>query len=167
MKTITTPYFHFGIKWATPVIVAASVYAWYVGYPYWILVSFLLCVVIFTSEYVTKIDLEKKECIDYLSIIWIPFDQEVLRFNSLDRIVIVKDNHSQVLNSRSRSRQMDWESFTGTLLTDEGKTLDLLTKNDKLDLLKGLKEFAKYLNVNVEDRTTNQYFIYDLSKIQK
>ena len=146
-------------------MVGAGAYVWFIGYPYWILVSFLLCLIILTAKYVTEIDLEKKECNDYLSIVWIPFDQEVLKFNSLYRIVIVKANHSQMLNSRSRSRQLDWESFTGTLLFDDNKTLDLLTRNDKHDLLKDLKEFADCLKVEVEDRTTNQYFKIDLSKI--
>ena len=70
-----------------------------------------------------------------------------------------------MLNSRSRSRQMDWAWFTGTLLLDENKTLELLTKNDKHELIKGLKEFADFLGVDVEDQTTSRHYLIDISKV--
>ena len=70
-----------------------------------------------------------------------------------------------MLNSRSRSRQLDWVSFTGTLILDENKRLDLLTKNDKGELLKRLKEFAEFLKVNIEDQTTSRHYVVDLTKI--
>jgi hypothetical protein len=93
-----------------------------------------------------------------------PFQEEKVKFKTVDKIVITKDNHSQMLNSRSRSRQLDWASFTGTLIVDDNKTLDLLTRTDKRELITGLREFVDFLKVDIEDQTTNQPFTIDISK---
>lgn len=110
-----------------------------------------------TTKYVTEINLDKKECIDYLSFLWIQVEPEKIKFNAVSKIVIIKANHSQMLNTRSRSRQLDWSSFTGTLILDENKTLDLLTRNNKKELIEGLKEFADFLKVDIEDSTTGRH----------
>jgi hypothetical protein len=44
-------------------------------------------------------------------------------------------------------------------------TLDLLTRNSKKELIGGLKEFAEFLNVGIEDRTSSQYYWVDLTRI--
>ena len=164
MKKISIPYFPTGIKYATPFLIALGIYLWIIGYPFWIGIFAFLVIIILTTKYVTEIDLEKKECRDFLSFLSIPFQEEKVRFNRIDRIIITKDNHSQMLNSRSRSRQLDWSSFTGTLLTDDSKRLDLLTRTDKNDLVKGLNEFADFLKVDIEDQTTTEHFKIDVNR---
>src|SRR5690606_12079327 len=113
---------------------------------------------------VTEIDLNGKEYRDFLSFLYIPVEEEKVRFSTVDKIVITKDNHSQMLNSRSRSRQIDWASFTGTLILDKNKTLELLTRNDKKELIKVLKEFAEFLKVDIEDQTTSRHYLVDITK---
>ncbi|WP_276371086.1 hypothetical protein [Chryseolinea sp. H1M3-3] len=165
MKKITIPYFPLGLKYVTPLILGSAIYLLVIGYPIWSAVLVLIATIILTTKYVTEIDLKKKEYRDFLSFLGIPVGEERAKFNILRKIVITKDNHSQVLNTRSRSRQIDWTSFTGTLLLDENKTLDLLTKNDKTQLIKGLKEFADFLVVDVEDQTTSRHYLIDINKV--
>lgn len=163
MKKITIPYFPTGIKYATPLLIGAGVYLWTINHPVWMGILTLAEIIILTTSYVTEINLDKKELRDFLSFLWIPFAQEKIRFNKLEKIVITKDKHSQMLNSRSRSRQLDWSSFTGTLITDDNKTLDLLTRTDKKELIKGLKEFVHFLRVDIEDQTTSEHFKIDIN----
>ena len=164
MSRIIVPYFPIGIKYTTPLLIAVGVYLFIIGYPIWIGVMALLSIIILTTSYVTEINIDKKELRDFLSFLWMPFQVEIIKFNKAEKIIITKVNHSQVLNSQARSRQLDWSSFTGTLLTDNNKTLDLLTRTEKRALIKGLKEFAELLNVDIEDHTTSEYFKIDLNK---
>lgn len=164
MKKISIPYFPTGIKYATPLPLGLGIYLWTIGYPLWTGVLVLLTIIVLTTNYVTEINLDKKEYRDFVSFLWMPFEEEKVRFKTVNKIVITKENHSQMLNSRSRSRQLDWSSFTGTLIMDENKTLDLLTRTDKKELITGLREFVDFLKVDIEDQTTNQPFTIDLSK---
>lgn len=163
-RRINIPYFPTGIRYATPALAAAGIYLWIIGYPYWMGVLILLGMIVLTAHYVTEIDLDKMEYRDFVSVLWMPFAEEKVAFKSVDKIVIQKVNHSQMLNSRSRSRGLDWSSFTGTLIMDGDKTLDLLTRTDKAELISGLKEFVDFLKVKVEDHTTGQTFTIDMSK---
>jgi hypothetical protein len=153
MKKIGIPYFPVALKYCTPLLVAAGIYGWVRGYPIACAIAVVASIVVLTTNYVTEIDLQKKQCRDYLSLFWIPFGNQVIAFNRADRIIIQKERHSQTLNSRSRSRQLNWSSFTGTLILDNEKELELLTTTTKSELVKGLKEFADFLNVAVEDMT--------------
>jgi hypothetical protein len=164
MKTISIPYFPTGIKYATPLPLGLAIYLYIIGYPVWTGVLVLLTIIVLTTKYVTEINMDKKEYRDFISFLWIPFEEEKVKFKTVNKIVITKDNHSQMLNSRSRSRQLDWASFTGTLIIDDNKTLDLLTRTDKRELITGLREFVDLLKVEIEDQTTNQPFTIDISK---
>src|SRR5690606_9816344 len=130
MKRVTIPYFPSGLKYVTPLIFGAAIYLLTLGYPLWSGLMAFVSIIILTTKYVTEIDLNGKEYRDFLSFLYIPVEEEKVRFSTVDKIVITKDNHSQMLNSRSRSRQIDWTSFTGTLILDKNKTLELLTRND-------------------------------------
>ena len=164
-KKIIIPYFPVGMKFITPLLFGAGVYLFTLSYVVWGIVLTLLSLIILTTKYVTEIDLQNKVYNDYLSLLGIPLNKESQTFKHLDRIVITKGNYAQTVNTRVQSRQIDWSDYTGTLLLDDHNTLDLLTRSDKKELLKGLREFATFLNVNIEDRTTNQFYLIDLSKI--
>ncbi len=69
---------------------------------------------------------------------------EAKSYNELKKIVITKGSYAQTLNSRIQSRQLDWIDFTATLVMDNG-TLDLITRNDKDLLVRGTREFARFL----------------------
>lgn len=162
-KRIVVPYFPNELKYCTPVSFGLGFYLVLTDHPVWAVLATLISVIVLTTEYVTTIDLKKKTLDDYLSLLWIPLQQDSKAFNRVDRIVISKGNHAQTINTRVQSRQMDWSDYTGTLIFDND-TLDLLTKNSKKELLKGLKEFVDFLKVDVEDRTSSEYYLIDMSK---
>ena len=163
-KKITIPYFPQGIKFVTPLILGGAFYLASINYYGWSVILVLLIGIILTTKYVTEINLNDKKYVDYLSLLWIPLNVETKTFNRVDRIVITKGNYAQTINTKAQSRQLDWSDYTGTLLTDNS-TLDLLTRNSKRDLIAGLKEFADFLNVGIEDRTSSQYYWVDLTRI--
>ena len=163
-KKITIPYFPLGMKYATPLIFGGAFYLASINYYSWSVILVLLTGIILTTKYVTEINLNEKKYIDYLSLLWIPLNVETKTFIHVDRIVITKGNHAQMINTRAQSRQLDWSDYTGTLITDNS-TLDLLTRNSKRELITGLKEFAEFLNVGIEDRTSSQYYWVDLTRI--
>ena len=162
-KRIIIPYFPRGMKYATPLLFGAAGYLFLIERPIWASLLVLLGIIILTTSYVTEINLKEKSYDDYLSLLWIPLNREQKRFKFIDRIVISKGNHSQTLNSRIQSRQMDWTDFTGTLILDND-TLDLVTHTDKKKLLHALREFSDFLKVDVEDRTTNLRYWIDMTK---
>jgi len=163
IKKISIPYFPKGVKYSTPVPWAVGIYLLISGYPFWGAFLILLGLVVWTTQYVTEIDLENHAYQDYLFFLGLKLSEEKKKFNTIDKIVISKGNYSQTVNTRVQSRQMNWSDYTATLLLDNG-TLDLLTRSDKQNLLRGLKEFSDFLKVGVEDRTTNRHYWVDMSK---
>src|SRR5260221_8334969 len=164
-KKITIPYFPKGLKYTTPLCFVAETYLILLRYPIWGAVLILTGAIIVTTNYVTEINLKEKSYRDYLSLLGLTLNEESKTFNTIDRIIITKGRYSQTINTRVQSRQLDWSDYTGTLILDNDATLNLLTKNDKKELLKGLKEFTDFLKVGIEDRTTNQYHWIDMNKI--
>ena len=162
-KKVIIPYFPKGIKYATPLLFAIGVYLIFISYFSWGGLLILLTLIIISTNYVTEINLEEKRYRDYLSLIGIPLNQESKSFTRAEKIVITKGSYSQTINTRVQSRQLDWTDYTGTLILDND-TLDLLTRNNKKELIRGLKEFAAFLQVEVEDRTTSQHFLVDLKR---
>jgi len=164
-KKISIPYFPAGLKYITPLIFGASIYLFAFRHWPWSILLVLLGLVILFSKYVTEINLEKKICRDYLSILGIPLQNEETAFKTLDRIIITKGIYSQTINTRIQSRQMDWTDYTATLLMDNDATLNLLTRNDKMELIKELKTFSDFLKVDVEDRSTREFYWVDMRKV--
>jgi hypothetical protein len=164
-KKIIIPYFPKGLKFITPLLVGAGVWLMVIQHPIWGALPILLSAIILTTSYVTEINLSEKSYRDYVSMIGVKLNIEESRFKQLDRIVITKGNYAQMINTRVQSRQMDWADYTGTLLMDSDVTLDLLTRTDKQELLQGIKEFSDFLQVDVEDQTTNQHYWVDMKKV--
>ena len=164
-KKIIIPYFPRFFKFLTPLLGGGSIYLLAKGQPIWAAILFLAGLVVVTTNYVTEIDMANRRYNDYLSFLWMRLNNETQNFERLVKIIITKANHSQTINTRVQSRQLDWSDFTATLLFDHGKTLDLLTRNDKHELLRGLKPFAEFLNVDVEDRSTSHHYWVDLNKV--
>ncbi len=165
IKQINTPYFPAGMRYCAPLIAVAGSYLIATGHSVWGILVVFLGAVIFTTKYVTEIDLKNKTYRDCMASMWYRFNKESRQFNSVEKVVVTKGSYSQTINTRAQSRQMDWSDFTATLVLDNG-TLDLITRNSKGDLLRGLKEYMEFLNVPVEDRTTNQPFFVDMSRVQ-
>lgn len=167
MKKITIPYFPMGLKIASPVLALAGIWLVVQSHPVWGTLLVLLCIIILTTRYVTEIDLQKKVCRDYLSVVGVAFDKEEKRFNAADRILITKGNYAQRANTIVQSRTVNWTDYTGTLVFDNDDSLDLLTHTSKRDLILGLKEFATFLNVGIEDRSTSHHYWVDIAQVEK
>jgi hypothetical protein len=164
-KKIIISYFPPGMKYITPLLFGAAIYLIIINYAVWGILLTLSGLIILTTNYVTAIDLQEKKYDDYLSLLGVPLNSESQHFKNVDCIVITKGNYAQTVNTRIQSRQMDWSDYTGTLIMDSDKTLDLLTRNNKKELIKELLEFAIFLQVGIEDRTTSEYYWVDLEKI--
>jgi hypothetical protein len=168
-KKITTAYFPAGLKIFAPFLFFGGIYLCFGSHSIPVLGVILTVagIGIFTTNYVTEIDLDAKVYSDYLSMAGIKINNESGSFKTLDKIVITKGNYSQVIRTRVQSRQMDWSDYTATLLMDEEGILDLLTRNKKRELIEELRELAEFLGVGMEDQTTNQHYWIDLSKSEK
>lgn len=152
-KKIIIPYFPLGLKYATPAIFLLGAY--FILNRYYVLggVCVLFAFLVLTTNYVTEISLEQKKYYDYISIAGLKMGMESTSFIRLEKIVITKGNNAQRVNSRLQSRTLQWADYTGTLHFDHNKTLDLVTHIDKAKLVAGLKEFAIFLEVPIEDRS--------------
>jgi hypothetical protein len=168
-KKITTPYFPTGIRIFAPFLFFGGIYLCFGSHSIPVLGVILAIagIVIFTTNYVTEIDLDAKVYSDYLSMAGIKLNKESGSFKRLEKIVITKGNYSQVIRTRVQSRQMDWSDYTATLLMDDEGTLDLLTRNKKRELIEELSELAEFLAVGMEDQTTKQHYWIELPKNEK
>lgn len=164
-KKVIIPYFHKALKYTTPLIFGLGLFIILKGFIIWGLLLLLIGYVILSTKYITEINLKDKLYRDYLFFLGFHLDEEISRFQKLDHIVITKGDYSQAINTRSRSRQLDWVDYSGTLLFDGNQSLNLLTRNEKDELVKGLKDFAEFLDVGIEDRTTHHHYWIDLMKI--
>lgn len=164
-KKITLPYFPRGIQFITPLIVGLGAYLLFRQHFVWGGFVLLTAIVVLTTRYVTVIDLDKKQYSDYLSLLGIPLDEEKDSFRNVDKIVITKSHHAHTARSQAGDRQVDWIDFTASVIFDGSKTLDLLTRNHVEDLLKGIRPFADFLQVSVEDRTTDVPYWVDMGKV--
>ena len=166
MKRIIIAYFPIGLKYATPLPLGLAGYSFIIERPVWAIILLLLTVIIWTTNYVTEIDLARQQYRDFLSFLWIPFQEEKVKFSTVNKIIISKERHSQKLNSRAQSRQLDWSSYTATLIVDSNRSLTLLTRNDKYQLMLELQEFVEALKVDVEDFTTGARFYNWSNKVE-
>lgn len=164
-KKIVIPYFHKGLKYITPLLFGTGAYFIFKDHLIWGILLLMVSYIVLSTRYITEINLKDKFYKDYLFFLGFHFSEEYNKFNQVDRIVVTKGDYAQMINTRSSSRQLDWVDYTATLVFDDESTLNLLTKNEKDDLLLGLKEFAEFLQVGVEDRTTKHHFWIDLNKI--
>jgi hypothetical protein len=165
MKKIITPYFPIGLKYSTPLLFGLAIYLLFESHPIWAVICILLGVIIITTQYVTEIDLKNKRFRDYLLFLFIPFSEESRKFDRIEKIIITKGNYVQTINTLVQSRQRDWSDYTATLIFNHTRTLELLTKNDKHELLLKIKEFAQIFNTVVEDHTTSRHYIIDLGRV--
>jgi hypothetical protein len=164
-KKIVVPYFPTGIKYSAPLIILVGMYLLFTGHFVWAFVLILLGIIILTTKYVTEINLSEKYYEDYLFFLGLKVQPEMNRFNAVDRIIVTKGSYSQRVVSRIQSRQINWSEYTATLLFDSGDSLDLLSVQDKHDLIKSLKDYADFLKVGVEDRTTPRHYWVDIENV--
>jgi len=164
-KRIVIAYFPKAFKYASPLIFGGAVWLLVLHFLFWPFVLLLFIIIVFTTNYITEIDLQEKRYYDYLFFLGVRLSQESGRFTHLDRIIVTKDSYTQMINTRVQSRQLKLTEYTCTLLFDHNKSLDLLTRYDKTELLMGIRDFARFLEVDIEDRTSSRHYWIDLNKI--
>ncbi len=164
-KKITHSYFPKKMKYFTPIAFAGGIYLFLIQQPIWCVLLILLGVLLLTTNYVTKISLTEKKYEDYLSVLGLKMNYDAKKFNTIHRIVITRGNFSQkVVPPLGPDRTINWSTFTATLIFDN-HTLDLRETTDKKDLVVGLKEFAAFLKVGVEDKTSFHHYWIDMTKV--
>jgi hypothetical protein len=152
--TISIHYFPNPLRYIAIASLSAVAYLIYIRHWKWGIVLALLILFIFTAKYVTIIDLDRKRFVDAFSFFGVNLENEVQNFTTLNKIVISKGNYSQKANTRSRDRQVNWSDYTGTLIYDGNKPLDLLTRNDKKELVDALRIYATALKIDIVDEST-------------
>jgi hypothetical protein len=155
MKKITVWYFPAGIRYSTSIFISLGIYLSLIGHGIWLVFSIFLSLLILTTRYITEINIDLKKCSDYVSVLGISFDEEVIIFDRLTKIVVSRQRNSQMLNSRSRSRRLDWSAYTATLIFDDDRQLELVTTNNKLELTNKIEEAKNYFNLKLEDLTSD------------
>jgi|GEM_PF-3298727 len=88
-------YFPGGLRWSLlSIFVIWSVYLafWTKAY-IWVLLFAVISIILFSTKYVTEINLEKKEIIDMFSFIGLGFP-ELYKFQNLNHISIDKKRHT-------------------------------------------------------------------------
>ncbi len=158
IKEIIIPYFPKGFKYSTPFLFLTGFILIITGYIIWPVILFIFSALILTTNYVTKIDVQSKVYLDYLSVMGLRLNVEKINFNYIERIVVVRRNYgprnySQYTNVRSYGGKSFSSDYTAKIVFDNRKSVDFITRTDKSELMQGLYEFAKFLGVEVEDRS--------------
>ncbi len=149
--TIHLYYFPKGLRYATPAFWALAAYLVLPGY--WVISLILIAVSIFilTAKYLTIIDLQQKEFTDAFGFYGIQVNSEKKKYNYLEKIILTKAKYNQQLNSRARSSTMQWTEYTATLVYDNHQQLDLVSREDKGDVVEFAKVYSHLLKVPIQD----------------
>ncbi|MFN6946971.1 MAG: hypothetical protein ACK4ND_18655 [Cytophagaceae bacterium] len=163
-KRIKIPYFPPFFRYGSPLFFGFGIYLAFEDSLIFGFLLSLLGVVFLTTFYVKEINLKEKAYKDYFFILGLQLQKKSWKFDSVDRMIVTRNNYSRVINTRFSSRTVYWSEFTGSLIFVPHRKLKLITRNNKKDLLKDLKEFAHFLEIDVEDRTSANYYWIDLEK---
>jgi hypothetical protein len=163
IKSIKVPYFPKEFKWSTLIIFTWTIELVLTDQFIWAILTVVGAVIILTTNYVSLIDLSERRYDDFVSFLGLKINRETNQFTEVKKIVITKSRNAQRLNSRIQSRQLNWSDYTATLIFDNGN-LDMITRNSKKELLTELKEFSDFIDVQVEDHTTGQEYVVDMSR---
>lgn len=149
--TIRLYYFPQGLRYTTPVFFLLAIYIGFVGYLVVPIAIVVVSTFILTAQYVTIIDTERREFLDAFGFYGINFVRERKRYEQLDRIIITKAKYEQKLNSRARSTTMRWTEYSATLIYDGDQKLDLVSREDKGDVIEFAMIYSHSLKVGIDD----------------
>ncbi len=109
----------------------------------------LVILYFFTTKYVTIIDTQNKIIKD-LFFVFLIRSGKCLRFRTLHSIRIDKQRYTYNANQRARDITADYFIYTGTLLYDNNKKLELCTKTDYSWFGSEMKRLAEELQIPLE-----------------
>lgn len=152
----TSAYFSGMIMIAGAALVLMSVIVFFVKL--WLALFLFMCgIVIFTTHYRLRVDLDKKVFFDYVWILGIKSGEHGA-FDHIEYIFIKKSNVSQTMNHRAGSTVLRKEVYDGYLKFSDVNKIHLASRDSKKDLVKQLQPLAMQLNVRMIDHTEGQAF---------
>ena len=144
-------YFSKGFRWTFGIVLGAlALSALVMGhFNAWIVATPLFIAGISTIRYVTIIDREARIVVDRTEILRFAVKSDYIRFAHIYRIRLDKQKQGYMANSRSRSRQVDFNEYTATIETDK-KEVELLRSNNYQEFIEKLNIFATEIDVPIE-----------------
>lgn len=150
----TAAYFSGMIMIAGAALILMSVIVFFVKM--WLALFLFVCgMVIFTTHYRLRIDLDKKVFFDYVWLLGMK-NGEHGTFDHIEYIFIKKSNVSQTMNHRAGSNVLRKEVYDGYLKFSDVNKIHLASRDSKKDLVKQLQPLAMQLNVRVIDYSEGQ-----------
>ena len=153
IHTIRLFYFPKGLRYTTVAFILVALYLVYTGYFFVATLIVVISIFILTAQYVTTIDMQQREFVDAFSFYGINYVMERNKFRELNKIVVTKGRYMQKVVSRVQQRTLQWSDYSATLIYDGDKTLDLVTREDKKDVMQFISLYSQSLGVEVEDQS--------------
>lgn len=150
----TSAYFSGMIMIAGAALVFMSIIIFFVK-PWLGAFLFVSAIVIFTTHYRLRVDLDKKVFFDYVWILGMK-NGEHGAFDQIEYIFIKKSNVTQTMNHRAGSTVLRKEVYDGYLKFSDINKIHLASRDNKKDLVKQLQPLAMQLNVRIIDHTEAQ-----------
>jgi len=114
------------------------------------IIPLIFSVIIFTTHYRLRIDLDSKEYFEYLWILGFK-NGEKGKFENIEYLFIKKAKVSQKMNSRASSTTIRSEVFDGYLKFSEENKIHISTQSTKEKLMNQLTPIASVLRVKIID----------------
>ena len=144
-------YFSDGIRWTVLLTIGplAIYLLFWVGAYVMAGILVLGIVFAFSTKYITIIDTEKRVIKDLFIVLFIQSGKHI-RYRSLHSIRIEKQRIRYNANQRARDRVADFFTYTGTLLYDDYKSLELSSKSEYSWFGSEMKRLSEELQIPLE-----------------
>jgi uncharacterized membrane protein YcgQ (UPF0703/DUF1980 family) len=114
------------------------------------LILLTISMVIFTTHYRLRIDLNNKSYHDYLWILGLKHGEKG-KFESVEHLFIKKSKVSQTMSLRAASTTITKNVFDGYLKFSEGNKIHIATMDNKEELVNKLRAISTKLNTRIID----------------
>jgi hypothetical protein len=114
------------------------------------MILLLLSLIIFTTHYRLSIDFDTKTFHDYVWFLGFK-NGEKGKFEQVEYVFVKKSAISQKMQLKAANSTIRKEVYDGYLKFSEEEKIHLLTKDNKQDVVKKLREISTMLNVKIID----------------
>lgn len=119
------------------------------------IILLLLGLIIFTTHYRLSIDFDTKTFHDYVWFLGLK-NGEKGKFEQVEYVFVKKNAISQKMQLKAANSTIRKEVYDGYLKFSEEEKIHLLTKNNKQDVVKKLREISAMLNVKIIDYSSGE-----------
>ncbi|QSE97068.1 hypothetical protein [Fulvivirga lutea] len=149
--TYTTDYFSTEFKIIIGItILVGGFFIVHLGYnPIWHVFLALLLGVIASTKYELSVDSNAKTIIDATKVLGLYLKKREFNYNLLKAISLEKENERYTANTRSRSRQVEFNMYTASIITDK-EEVEIFTSSNYKSFSEKLKQFANELNLDIQ-----------------